>query len=96
MYVCFALSVYIISVIKTIIYSVLLVPNSISKIQKWRVQFGNIRNSFLSKHEIISKLKESQIEINESNILPKRTKFSQDLSDLLYDESYVIQVIFYF
>ena len=72
---------------------VLLVPNSISKIQKWRVQFGNIRNSFLSKQELIKKLNESDINITNDEYLPKRTKFSSNIADLLYDDTYSIQVI---
>ncbi len=91
---CYPFCTLIFQNIPHILYThtiVLLVPNSISKIQKWRVQFGNIRNSFLSKHEALQKLKESQINIQD-NILPNRTKFSHHLCDLLYDESYAIQV----
>jgi len=70
---------------------VLLVPNAMTKLQKWRVQYGNIRNSFMSKDELLSKLRESGISIVNDSDLPQRTKFTESLSDLLFDESRSIQ-----
>jgi len=70
---------------------VLLIPNSISKQQGWRVQFGGIHNSFLAKNELMKKLKEADIRISDQ-YLPQRTRFCMNLQDLLYDEMYSIQV----
>eukprot|EP00484_Ammonia_sp_Unknown_P016457 CAMPEP_0197032686 /NCGR_PEP_ID=MMETSP1384-20130603/11300_1 /TAXON_ID=29189 /ORGANISM="Ammonia sp." /LENGTH=422 /DNA_ID=CAMNT_0042462383 /DNA_START=60 /DNA_END=1328 /DNA_ORIENTATION=- len=70
---------------------VVLIKNSISKLQDWRVAFGNIRNSFLSHAELIRKLKEHNIVIAHDKLLPQRTKFSDSLADLLYDDSFSIQ-----
>jgi len=70
---------------------VLLVPNALTKIQKWRVQYGNIRNSFMSKDELLSKLREHGISIVNDSDLPQRTKFTESLSDLLFDDTRSIQ-----
>ena len=68
---------------------VLLVPNKKYVAQKWRVQFGNIKNSFLSKAELLSKFTESYVV---DDYLPQRTRFCGSLSDLLYDETFPIEV----
>jgi hypothetical protein len=67
----------------------LLTPNNIPKIQKWRVPFGDIKSSFLSKTELIAKLAKYDIAID-ADYLPKRTKFSPCLADLLYDDTYSV------
>lgn len=72
---------------------VLLVPNSISKLQRWRVQFGNIRNSFVSKRELLAKLAESGMDTLNEQDLPKRTKFTESIADLLFDDTRSIQVL---
>lgn len=68
---------------------VLLVPNKKYVAQQWRVSFGNIKNSFMSKEELLTKFSEPFVVRDH---LPKRTKFASCLSDLLYDESFTIEV----
>eukprot|EP00485_Elphidium_margaritaceum_P017368 CAMPEP_0202726586 /NCGR_PEP_ID=MMETSP1385-20130828/184684_1 /ASSEMBLY_ACC=CAM_ASM_000861 /TAXON_ID=933848 /ORGANISM="Elphidium margaritaceum" /LENGTH=674 /DNA_ID=CAMNT_0049392809 /DNA_START=81 /DNA_END=2105 /DNA_ORIENTATION=+ len=73
---------------KKFLYCVL-VRNKKYVTQKWRVQFGNIKNSFVSKAELLGKLTDSFLI---ADYLPKRTRFFNDLSELLYDDSYSIEV----
>ena len=73
---------------KQLLY-VLLVPNQKYKAQKWRVQFGAIKNSFVSKSELLSKINQSYLI---SDYLPKRTKFYSSLSELLFDDTCSIEV----
>ena len=85
----------------------LLIPNK-KKVytQKWRVPVGNIKRSFLSKRELIYKLRyllrvkknsSHQNNINHngdyviSQILPQKTKFHESVSDFVFDDSYQIQ-----
>merc|ERR1711933_95387 len=68
---------------------VLLIPNKKDVTQKWRVSFGNIKNSFLSKQELLAKYSEAYVV---EHWLPKRTKFTNCLSDLLYDDTFQIEV----
>jgi len=68
----------------------LLIPNNIPNSQPWRVPFGPIENSFLSKDELFKKLQRCNMAITDQEELPERTKFNTCLGDLLYDESYAI------
>eukprot|EP01084_Bolivina_argentea_P208453 355392_1 len=68
---------------------VLLVPNKKYVAQRWRVQFGNIKNSFMCKDELLAKFTERYVV---EEYLPQRTKFCTTLSQLLYDETYAIEV----
>eukprot|EP01084_Bolivina_argentea_P183400 316471_1 len=74
---------------------VLLYPNYISVThknkQKWRVQFGDISNSFISKHELIIKLKQSDLQCD-IQYLPHKTIFYESLSDCIYNPMYAIKV----
>ena len=47
----------------------------------------------MSKDELLSKLRESGISIVNDSDLPQRTKFTETLSDLLFDDSRTIQVL---
>lgn len=73
----------------------LLIPNNIPNSQPWRVPFGPIENSFLSKDELFKKLQRCNMAITDQQQLPERTKFNTCLGDLLYDESYAITVCVY-
>eukprot|EP01083_Nonionella_stella_P066949 176719_1 len=69
---------------KQLLYA-LLIRNKKFVAQKWRVSFGNIKNSFCTKSELLRKFA-SLCD------LPKRSKFYHSLSDLLYDDSCPIDV----
>eukprot|EP01084_Bolivina_argentea_P076666 138975_1 len=81
----------------------LLIPNKKHVQQNWRVGFGPIKQSFLTKNEMIHKLwfllQRTPDTYGTNNaqhllcdILPKRTKFHQRLEEFLFDESYQIEV----
>ena len=76
----------------------LLAPNTVSEgrryAQKWRVSFGNIRDSFLTQFELIKTLKAAKITMSANN-LPKRTKFSEPTVDADYNSAYSIEVRLY-
>ena len=80
--------IYILSKYHTVLW-VILVPNKKYVSQKWRVQFGNIKNSFVSKSELLAKLPDSFLIVD---YLPKRTRFYDNLQELLFDEEYTIEV----
>lgn len=56
--------------------------------QRWRVPAGSINNSCFSKNE----LKEKWLLEEEKEHLPERTKFYKELQELLFDETYEIEV----
>ena len=56
------------------------------------VDVHSFRNSFMSKDELLGKLRESGISIVNDSDLPQRTKFTESLSDLLFDDNRSIQV----
>eukprot|EP00485_Elphidium_margaritaceum_P007458 CAMPEP_0202689910 /NCGR_PEP_ID=MMETSP1385-20130828/5075_1 /ASSEMBLY_ACC=CAM_ASM_000861 /TAXON_ID=933848 /ORGANISM="Elphidium margaritaceum" /LENGTH=536 /DNA_ID=CAMNT_0049345125 /DNA_START=80 /DNA_END=1687 /DNA_ORIENTATION=+ len=68
---------------------VMLVLNKKYVAQKWRVSFGNIKNSFLSQDELLARFTEPYVI---DAYLPRRTRFCSSLTDVLYDESFVIEV----
>ena len=68
-----------------------LIPNAVSKYQQWRVEFGGIHNSFMSKSELLKKFKQIGIRISDQ-YLPQRTRFCMNLSQLLFNDMYSIQV----
>jgi len=68
---------------------VLLVPNKKYVAQSWRVQFGNIRNSFVSRRELLAKLKEPHVV---EDYLPQRTRFEASPIDAVYDHRLPIAV----
>eukprot|EP01083_Nonionella_stella_P312767 1119895_1 len=69
----------------------LLAPNTIFKThrnaQKWRVMFGNIEESFMSKTEILAKFRASNI-----SCLPQRTVFADSPMDSVFNPAYSIEV----
>eukprot|EP01083_Nonionella_stella_P075926 206654_1 len=73
---------------------VLLYPNFISKShknrQKWRVQFGNVGDSFVSKYELLNKLKDHGMDIE--LYLPQKTVFAKTTADAFYHPMYDIEV----
>jgi len=73
----------------------LLAPNNVSEAtrykQKWRVSFGNIRDSFLTQSELLRTLKRAGITMSAHN-LPQRTAFAESMMDSVYDPSYNVEV----
>ena len=69
----------------------LLVLNGKNKQQKYRVAYGNIKNSFMSHQDLIEKFAATKMDIPVHR-LPEKTKFHQNISDLLYDDMCGFQV----
>lgn len=67
----------------------LLVRNRKFVSPKWRVQAGDIRASFLSLSELLAFLPRSRCI---AHFLPKRTMFYESLSELMFNDSWSIQV----
>lgn len=71
----------------------LLVPNSISKThknkQKWRVQFGNIEDSFLTQAGLCQMFESLGMDMF---YLPQRTVFCRSLSETIYNKQWPIKV----
>eukprot|EP00484_Ammonia_sp_Unknown_P029440 CAMPEP_0197033316 /NCGR_PEP_ID=MMETSP1384-20130603/11758_1 /TAXON_ID=29189 /ORGANISM="Ammonia sp." /LENGTH=448 /DNA_ID=CAMNT_0042463107 /DNA_START=41 /DNA_END=1387 /DNA_ORIENTATION=- len=79
-----------------LLYAVL-IPNTVSGAKKknapwWRVQFGGIHNSFMSKQELLRRLKEEHgvnVKQMEESALPQRTDFCLPL---VYNAMYAVSV----